>query len=257
MTEKRLAGRVVLVTGAGRGIGRVVAAFAASEGAAVALASLHEESARTSADKLRSSGADVIPLWGDVGDPGVANVLVSATIERWHRLDAVVHCAGAFHRSPAMDTSDETWAEVVGTNLNGSFFVARESARAMSQTGGGDIVLISSMWGTVGGFGRAAYGAAKAGVNTMGRVLAAEWAKLGIRVYTVAPGWVRTETNQRLVDEGKMDLERMDALAPTRAMLEPEEVANLCLSLTLREHPILSGTVISLDGGMTGWAADV
>ena len=257
MTGTRLAGRVVLVTGAARGIGRVMAGVAAAEGASVAMASLREESARTSADQLRASGADVIPLWGDLGDHGVAAALVSSTLERWDRVDAVVHCAGAFHRSPAFETSDESWEKVVDTNLNGSFFIAREAGRAMTGKGGGDIVLISSMWGTAGGYGRAAYGAAKAGVNTMGRVLAAEWASVGIRVYTVAPGWVRTDTNLRLIAEGKMDLERMNALAPTRAMLEPEEVANLCLTLILREQPMLSGTVISLDGGMTGWAGDV
>lgn len=251
-----LEGRVVLVTGAGRDIGKVVVRVLIESAAVVAAAALGEESARASVLHLPGGGANVLPLWGDVSAPGVAAALVEATVQRWGRLDAVVHCAGAFHRGKLLDTSDASWDHVVRTHLHGSFFVAREAARAMGE-GGGDIVLISSMWGTIGGTGRGAYGAAKAGVEMLARVAAAEWAPAGIRVYAVAPGWVRTEKNVRLIQEGDMDMAKMEAVAPSRALVEMEEVGRLCSSLAAGDHPMLSGTVIRLDGGITGWAGDV
>lgn len=257
MRLQGLEGRAVLVTGAGSGIGKVVARMLSEAGAFVAAAALGEESARASVHQLPARGANALPLWGDVSASGVAAALVEATVQQWGKVDALVHCAGLFHRGKLLDTSDAGWDHVVRTNLNGSFFVAREAARSMGKTGGGEIVLVSSMWGTVGGAGRGAYGAAKAGVDILARVAAAEWAPQGIRVYAVAPGWVRTEKNVRLIQQGLLDLAKMKAVAPSRALVEMEEVGRLCSSLASGEHPMLSGTVIRLDGGITSWVGDV
>lgn len=247
----RLQGKVALVTGAGRGIGRVTAQLFAAEGASVAVAARHEASAGAAAGSM----GDGLPLWGDVGSPNDAEALVKRTADHFGRLDVVIHCAGFFYRSPALDMTPEEWDDVIRTNLSGSFYIAQAAARAMQD--GGEIVLLSSVWGRAGGYGRAAYSASKAGVDALTRVIAAEWAPRNIRVYAVAPGWVGTETNTRLIAEGKMNIERMTALAPTRPLVQPVEVAELCLTLASGAHPMLSGTTINLDGGLGGWMGDV
>lgn len=252
MNDGRLRNRVALVTGAGRGIGLTTAQLFAAEGASVAIAAQHESSACQAGALI----GNCLPLWGDVGSPDDAEALVHRTIAHFGCLNIVIHCAGFFHRSPALDMKPQSWEDVIRTNLSGSFYVACAAAQAM-QRGGGDIVLFSSVWGRVGGYGRAAYCASKAGVDALSRVIAAEWASQNIRVFTVSPGWVATETNTQLIAEGRMDIERMTSLAPTCPLVQPSEVAELCLTLVSGVHPMLSGTTINLDGGLGEWMGDV
>lgn len=228
----------------------------AGQGASVVVAALTEQSARAAADELSRQGANVRAASGDLGEPGVAASLMATAIRNWGRVDAVVHCAAAFHREPLIDMTDEDWDHVLRTCLHATFSVARDAARAMGGDGG-DIVLLSSMWGAIGGPGRGAYGAAKAGVDMLARVAAAEWSSLGIRVYSVAPGWVRTDKTTSLIEQGRLQLSKMTRIAPARPLVEMQEVASLCASLAAGEHPMLSGTVVRLDGGMTGWSGDV
>lgn len=247
----RLQNAVALVTGAGKGIGLATAQLFAAEGASVAIAAQHESSAREAAALIDNC----LPLWGDVGSPDDAKALVRTTLDHFGGLNIVIHCAGYFHRSPALDMAPVTWEDVIRTNLSGSFYVACAAAQAMR--GGGDIVLFSSVWSQVGGYGRAAYCASKAGVDALSRVVAAEWAPQNIRVFTIAPGWVATETNMHLIADGRMDIEHMSSRSPARPLVQPSEVAELCVTLASGAHPMLSGTTISLDGGLGRWMGDV
>lgn len=248
-------GRVVLVTGAGRGIGRVCARLLADAGASLVVAARNLESAERSAAELAAAGADVIAVHGDVGAHGVAEAHVSSALQRFGRLDALVNFAGFFHREPALRHGHDRFDEVIRTNLNGSFYMARAAAQAMRK--GGSIVLISSMWAQRGGAGRVAYCAAKAGVEALTSVLSGEWSPRGISVYCVAPCWVATETSREMLASGKIEMGQLDAIAPSRALLDPTEVARLCLLLAHGDHPMITGTVLHLDGGLTKWISGV
>ena len=246
---------MVLVTGAGRGIGRVCARLLADAGASLVVAARNRESAERSATDLAATGADVVAVHGDVGAHGVAEAHVNCALQQYGRLDALVNFAGFFHREPALGHDQDRFDEVIRSNLNGSFYMARAAAQAMR--GGGTIVLISSMWAQQGGAGRVAYCAAKAGVEALTSVLSGEWSPQGIRVYCVAPGWVATENNREMIASGKMEMAKLEAVAPGRALLDPIEVAALCVGLAHGDHPMLTGTVLRLDGGLTKWIAGV
>lgn len=250
------AGRAALVTGAGRGIGRAVAGILDGAGARLAVAARGERSARAAAEDIGArSGRTPLVLWGDLAGDGVAERIVGETAQRLGRLDVLVHCAGAFDRCAALESTAARFEATIATNLHGTFLAACAAARAMSH--GGSVVLVSSMWARRGGAGRAAYCASKAGVEALVPVLAAEWGERGIGVYCVAPGWVRTTRNVALVEAGAMDLGRMTAVAPQEPLIEPEEVAELLAELAAGRHPMLSGSVVRLDGGMSNWIGSV
>jgi NAD(P)-dependent dehydrogenase (short-subunit alcohol dehydrogenase family) len=249
------AGRVVLVTGAGRGIGQACARLLADAGASLVVAARNRESAERSATELTATGADIIAVHGDLGVHGVAEAHVNSALQQYGRLDALINFAGLFHRESALQHDHDRFDEVIRTNLHGSFYMACAAARAMHS--GSTIVLLSSMWANRGGLGRAAYCAAKAGVEALTSVLNAEWSPRGIGVYCVAPAWVATEKNRELIAAGKIDLAQLEAVASTRALLNPIEVAQLCLVLARGDHPMLTGTVLRLDGGLTKWIAGV
>jgi NAD(P)-dependent dehydrogenase (short-subunit alcohol dehydrogenase family) len=180
---------------------------------------------------------------------------VECALRRYGRLDALVNLAGVFHRESALSHDHDRFDEVIRTNLNGTFYMARAAAEAMS--GGGTIVLISSMWAQRGGAGRVAYCAAKAGVEALTSVLSGEWSPRGISVYCIAPGWVATEKVLEMISSGRIEMSKLEAVAPARALLDPIDVARLCLMLAGSDHPMLTGSVIRLDGGLNRWIAGV
>jgi NAD(P)-dependent dehydrogenase (short-subunit alcohol dehydrogenase family) len=172
----RLEGKSAVVTGGARGIGLTIAKALAREGAAVALADINLDGAKTAAATIAGQGPRTLPIAVNVADPKSVAAMVPAVLKAFGRIDILVNNAGVGGNTPFLDTSLEDWNRIIGINLTGAFLVAQAVAREMVKTGGGKIINIASLSGQRGGNGRAAYGSAKAGLELLTRVMAVELA---------------------------------------------------------------------------------
>lgn len=182
---------VAVVTGAARGIGRVVALTLAERGYRVAANDLAEPEATLR--ELRDAGATALALPGDVSDEETVRGMVRTVVGEFGRADVLVNNAGISHIAPAEETSPEDWRRVLEVNLTGPFLTCREFGKAMLEGGFGSIVNVASVAGLLGIANRAAYNASKHGLIGLTRTLSAEWGGRGVRVNAVCPGWVKTE----------------------------------------------------------------
>jgi NAD(P)-dependent dehydrogenase (short-subunit alcohol dehydrogenase family) len=224
---------VALITGAGRGIGRAAAVAIANVGYRVALNSRSVEAL----EETRSlAGGDCLVVGGDVADSQVVNRVVQQTVDHFGRLDAVVHCAGLAPVLGVEETTDDDWRRTIDTNLSAAFYLARAAWGFLKQHGG-VIVNISSVAGVDPFPGFIAYGAAKAGVNTLGLSLARQGQEVGIRVHTIAPGAVETAMFRRIMspEQYSSDL-----------TLRPEDVADVIVACVRGDLRYTSGEVITL-----------
>lgn len=231
-----LAGRVVIVTGASRGIGRAVAALFAAEGAAVALAARDVEALVANVQEIEASGGVAQALPTDVGDEASVAALFTRVHETFGPVNIVVNCAGAVANVPFAEMEAATWDMVLGTNLRGTFLCCREAFRAMIPQGGGVIVNFSSLSGVPGVEkfpGLSAYNTSKFGVAGLSEILAVEGRPHNIRVVAVSPGAV--------------DTEMLRAAAPhLKAGMTPEEMARILLFLVGPDGRPLSGTNLEI-----------
>jgi len=188
--------KVVIITGSGRGIGREMAGAFAAAGARVAVADLNEESAQRTAAAIAAGGGDACPVGMDITDPAQIDGLIRLVTRRWGRLDILVNNAGVGLNKPFLDTTLAEWERQLRVNLTGTFLCAQAAAREMVRQGSGRIVNVASISGQRGGQGRSAYGAAKAGVILLTRVMAVELGPQGVTVNAIAPGPVDTDQSR-------------------------------------------------------------
>jgi NAD(P)-dependent dehydrogenase (short-subunit alcohol dehydrogenase family) len=184
-------GRVALVTGAARGIGRRVALTLAEHGYRIAANDL--DAPEETLEKLKQAGAETLSIPGDVSEEGAVSGMVKAVIDEFGRIDVLVNNAGISLIAPAEETTLSDWRRVLEVNLTGPFLMSREFGREMLRLGSGSIVNVSSVARLVGVADRAAYNASKHGLVGLTRTLAAERGGRGVRVNAVCPGWVKTE----------------------------------------------------------------
>jgi glucose 1-dehydrogenase len=241
MSGARLEGRVALVTGAGRGIGRALALGLAGEGAVVHLVDLSDPGETLSA--LPSTGRG-LALQCDVTD--VAQI--RATFASLDRVDVLVNCAGVTDWVDVANPSEEAWDRVIDTNLKGTFFCAVEAARLMRDSGAGSIINVSSVLAVRGMPNSAAYGASKGGINALTVHLAIELAPHGIRVNAFAPGATNIERN--LLDDPSY-LESWAPVIPLGRVAEPEEMVGTAVFLASDDSSHITGQVLCVDGGWT------
>jgi 3-oxoacyl-[acyl-carrier protein] reductase len=243
----RLEDEVVIVTGAGRGIGGEIARAFAKEGARVVVADLDGDAAAAVADEIDAGGGSATGVTADITDPAQVQSLVEGTAGRFGRLDVLVNNAGVGLNKPFLTTSLKDWEFQLRVNLTGTFQCAQAAARIMVRQKAGRVVNVASISGQRGGQGRAAYGSAKAGVILLTKVMAVELAPYGVRVNAIAPGPVDTaqsrETHTPSTRRAYYD--RM----PVRRYGELKEIAAAVLFLAARESSFVTGHVLNVDGG--------
>jgi len=255
--DLQLKGKVALVTGAARGIGRGIALTLAAEGARVAINDVANlDLAAEVANGIQVRGGEAEVIGADVGDHEQAQRLVNATLERFGRIDILVNNAGIVNRQSILDISLEDWDRVVRTNFYGCFHCARLVGRHMVERGGGGrIVNISSIHGRVAKANMGPYCSTKAAIDMFSKQLAVELAPHKINVNAVAPGTISTDINLRLyksTEPADVALRQtLMARIPAGVIGEPEDIGRAVAFLVSDASRYITGTVLYVDGGYT------
>jgi len=243
-----LEGRVAVVTGASKGIGRGLAIGLARHGAAVAVNFKNDrEGAEETARAIREAGADVAVIGADVSVPSEAARLVRDAVERLGGIDVLVNNAGRSRFNWAVEISEEDFEDVVGTNLRGAFFASQAAARQMQAAGGGSIVNVSSCAATLTALYHSIYTMSKAGLEGMTKQLALELAPT-IRVNAIAPGATSVERSR---DYDPNFEETWGAVVPMRRVAQPEDLVGPVVFLASDQSRFVTGDVLHVDGGWT------
>jgi NAD(P)-dependent dehydrogenase (short-subunit alcohol dehydrogenase family) len=247
MTGKH-AGRVVIVTGGGGGIGSAICEEFTRDGARVAVWDLDRSAAEAVAGRLEGARAYEV----DITDRAAVDAATGAAVRDLGGLHVLVNCAGISRVGDhTQDLSDEIWHRSIGVMQTGVFFSSRAAGRHMLGQRDGAVVNISSIRGFSPNPGRLAYCAAKAAVIMMTKVMAAEWAPFGVRVNAVAPGVQKTGMWDEDVARGIFDEQEFLDLIPAHRLGDPHEVGRLCSFLASTEAAYITGACVTIDGGLT------
>lgn len=244
----RFQDQVVVVTGAGRGIGYALAERFAQEGAKVVIAELNAESGKAAADKLNATFEQL-----DVRDAKAVAKVVESIVARFGRIDVWVNNAGVAHKGLAVDIEPEDWDADIGVMLSGAFYCAHYAGKVMLNQKHGAMVNVASVNGFFAQKGRAPYSSAKAGLIMLTKVLASEWAEHGVRVNGVAPGVVMTDLVQQGIDQGLVTEQTYKSRIPMGRMGELNEVVEAVTFLASSEASFMTGEVMKVDGGWTAY----
>lgn len=247
----RLDGRVAAISGSSRGIGLAVARAYLAEGAKVVVNSRDAAVADRVAEEL---GNGAVGIGADVSTESGAKTLVAGTIDAFGRLDVMVNNAGMSAAVKTLDLELDFWQKVVDLNMTSVFLCSREAARYMLDHGGGSIINTASILSFASFPRRLAYGATKAAVVQMTRMMAAEWAP-SIRVNAVAPGYVRTEMTEQLQAQGRINFEAIERRTPQKRMARPDELAGAFVFLASDAASFVTGETIVVDGGWLAFGA--
>ena len=243
----RLQGRVATVTGAGRGMGEAIARKLAAEGAAVVVSDIDLDNAKKVAEEITRTGARAVALKTDVGEESDASLLAATAVEQFGGLDIHVNNAGISTTKLFMETTKEDMERILRVNLTGAFLCAQAALRVMLENNYGRIINIASLSGQRGGVGRSAYGASKAGLELLTKVMSVELASRGITINNVAPGAISTQ--MAVENHDAATREAYHYLIPQRRYGTPEEIASAVAFLASDEAAHICGTTLNVDGG--------
>jgi NAD(P)-dependent dehydrogenase (short-subunit alcohol dehydrogenase family) len=243
-------GKVIIVTGTDFGIGRGVALMLADAGAVVVPTVLEEASLDDIRKDAASKGVEVHPVQLDVGDVAAIRRMVASVKAEHQRIDVLFNNAGLGYGHPALAVTEADWDQMMAVNLRGLFFMSQAVAGVMIKQGSGRIINQSSQGGLVGLPEAAVYCASKGGVNTLTKQLALEWAPHGVTVNAIAPTFVETPGTRPILDD---PVRRADVLAkiPLGHVAAIDDVASAVIYLASDAGRMLTGTILSVDGGWT------
>jgi NAD(P)-dependent dehydrogenase (short-subunit alcohol dehydrogenase family) len=252
LDQFRLDGKNVLVTGAGRGIGKALAVALAEAGARVALVGRDAEGAADTLAAIKKAGSDGVVIEADINtDEGIEKA-VSHTVSELGSLDILVNNAGYCIHKPALEVTRDDYHAVMGINMEALYFLSQAAAKVMVKQGGGNIINVGSIsslivnrpqWQPV-------YNASKAAVHQLTKSFAAEWAPLNIRVNAIAPGYIKTEMAP--VDEPRFKQRWIDD-SPQQRYAMPDELGTTVVYLASEGSKFMTGSIVVIDGGYTLW----
>jgi NAD(P)-dependent dehydrogenase (short-subunit alcohol dehydrogenase family) len=247
-----LSGRVAMVTGATRGLGESAAMALAKAGADVAVCGRQQADLERVSRQIQDLGRQAEGFYLDVLDKAKVQATASRILDRFGRIDILVNNAGVNNRQPVLEYPEEAWDLILGTNLKGYFLVAQAVAPQMIERGYGKVINMSSILGAVGLPGQVAYASSKGGVDQMTKVMALEWAKLGVRVNAIGPTYFETD----LVKQLRNDPERFNFInerTPMGRWGYPHELEGIVIFLASQASDFITGQTIYIDGGWTIW----
>lgn len=243
----RLKDKVAIVTGGGRGIGEATCIRFAEEGAKVVVADMNEADLQIVVEKIKQLGGEAVGMKVDVTDGVQVEKMIAETVTKYGKLDILVNNAGITADGKLVKMTEEQWDKVINVNLKGVFTCGQAAAKVMSEQGYGVILNASSIVGIYGNFGQTNYAATKWGVIGMAKTWAKELGPKGIRVNAVAPGFIMTPMTEKMPEKV---LDMMKEKSPLKTLGYPEDIANAYVYLASDEAKFVTGTVLSVDGGV-------
>ena len=248
-----LSNQVAIVTGSGRGLGAAIARGLAAAGATVMLCSRTQAEVECIAVEIVRNGGKAAAVVADTSDRASCQRLIDQTISKFGKLNVLVNNAGIDSISPAEDLTDDGWDRVVNTNLKGYFLCSQIAARQMlAQGSGGSIINNSSICSIIGVNGLTVYSATKGGVNQLTRVMAVEWAKRGIRVNAIAPGYFDNIMQDATAEHATSEKQKQVlAFTPMGRRGQPEELIGPVIFLASEASSYVTGAILFVDGGYT------
>ena len=246
----RLEGKVAIVTGAGRGIGRAIAIGYAREGASVVVNySRSAEAAEEVVQSIRSAGGKAIAVRADVSNLAEHDALLAAATDEFGALDILVNNAGIEFNEPVLEAKESTWNQTIGVNLKGAYFLCCKAAAIMVRAGRGKIIAVSSVHDVQPVRNRAIYSITKGGMMMLVKSLALELADLNVHVNAISPGAILTDMNRAHLTQPARR-ERMIGMIPMKRIGEPEDLIGVAVFLASPESDYVTGTTIYVDGGL-------
>jgi NAD(P)-dependent dehydrogenase (short-subunit alcohol dehydrogenase family) len=243
-----LSGRVAVVTGAAQGLGRAIAEELHNAGARLALADVNDKELSNAATALLGAGADVVPFVVDLADAAQVSSLPAKVAEHFGGIDILVNNAGVRSVHSYLEQPLDDWRRTLDINLTAPFLLTQGVVPYMVERGKGKIVNVASVLGQVGLPGYTIYAATKGGVIALTRALGVEWARHGIQVNAIAPGWFATPMTDEAFADPRIN-ERLTRDIPMRRIGRPEEIGPLAVFLASSDSDFMTGQTIFLDGG--------
>jgi NAD(P)-dependent dehydrogenase (short-subunit alcohol dehydrogenase family) len=245
-----IAGKVALITGASRGLGRAIACGLAREGVTVALAARTKASLESVRREILEAGGQALAIPTDITDSAAVSDLVEATVDGLGRIDILVNNSGVLRSAPLLQMKTEEWDEVFSTNLRGMFILTRAVGKHMTARASGKIINIASNFAFLGVPNHTAYCASKAAVVSLTKSLAIEWAGFNVQVNAIAPGYFETEMTAEARNDAAVYARILKSL-PTRRMGTPEEIVPWVTLLASSASNYITGETLVIDGGQS------